>query len=49
MKVKFVSDIISHVILRGRWCEIILNVHVPTENKVTRNKGVYSISSRGIT
>jgi hypothetical protein len=32
--VKFVSDRMSYIILRGRWCLIIvLNVHAPTEDK----------------
>jgi hypothetical protein len=31
--VKFVSDRMSHIILRGRWCHIVLNVHAPTEDK----------------
>jgi hypothetical protein len=34
-KVEFVSDRISHIILRGRWCNIIvLNGHAPTEDKI---------------
>jgi hypothetical protein len=33
-KVEFVSDRMSCIILRGRWCHIIvLNVHAPTEDK----------------
>jgi hypothetical protein len=24
----------SYIILRGRWCDIVLNVHTPTEDKV---------------
>jgi hypothetical protein len=33
-KVEFVSDRMSYIILRGRWCHIIvLNVHAPTEDK----------------
>jgi hypothetical protein len=33
-RVEFVSDRMSYIILRGRWCHIIvLNVHAPTENK----------------
>jgi hypothetical protein len=33
-RVEFVSDGISYIILRGRWCHIIvLNVHAPTEDK----------------
>jgi hypothetical protein len=32
--VEFVSDMMSHIILRGHWCHIIvLNVHAPTEDK----------------
>jgi hypothetical protein len=34
--VEFVSDRMSHIILRGRWCNIIiLNVHAPTEGKIS--------------
>jgi hypothetical protein len=33
-RVEFVSDRMSCIILRGRWCHIIvLNVHAPTEDK----------------
>jgi hypothetical protein len=33
-RVEFVSDRMSYIILRGRWCHIIvLNVHSPTEDK----------------
>jgi hypothetical protein len=32
--VEFVSDRTSYIILRGRWCHIIvLNIHTPTEDK----------------
>jgi hypothetical protein len=32
-RVEFVSDRMSYIILRGRWCHIIvLNVHAPTED-----------------
>jgi hypothetical protein len=35
-RVEFVSDRRSYIILRGRWCHIIvLNVHAPTEDKTT--------------
>jgi hypothetical protein len=35
MGVEFVSDRMSYIILRGRWCNIIvLNVHAPTEDKI---------------
>jgi hypothetical protein len=33
-RVKFVSDRVSYIVLRGRWCNIIiLNVHAPSEEK----------------
>jgi hypothetical protein len=33
-RVEFVSDRMSYIVLRGRWCNIILlNVHAPTEEK----------------
>jgi hypothetical protein len=40
-RVEFVSDRMSYIILRGRWCHIIvLNVHAPTEDK-TNVKGSF--------
>jgi hypothetical protein len=34
-RVEFVSDRMSYLISRGRWCDIIvLNVHAPTEDKI---------------
>jgi hypothetical protein len=34
-RVEFVSNRMSYIILRGRWCNIIvLNVHAPTEDKI---------------
>jgi len=33
-RVEFVSDRVSYIVLRGRWCNIIvLNVHAPSEEK----------------
>jgi hypothetical protein len=33
-RVEFVSDRMSYILLRGRWCHIIgLNFHAPTEDK----------------
>ena len=33
-RVEFVSDRVSYIVLRGRWCNIIvLNVHAPSEDK----------------
>jgi hypothetical protein len=34
-RVECISDRMSYIILRGRWCDIIvLNVHAPTEDKI---------------
>jgi hypothetical protein len=34
-RIEFVSDRMSYIILRGRWCDIIvLNVHTPTGDKI---------------
>jgi exonuclease III len=34
IRVEFVSDRLSYITLKGRWCDIIvLNVHAPTEDK----------------
>jgi len=33
-RVEFVNDRMSYIVLRGRWCNIIvLNVHAPSEEK----------------
>ena len=33
-RVNFVSDKMSYMVMRGRWCNIILlNVHAPSEEK----------------
>jgi hypothetical protein len=38
-RVEFVSDRMSYIILRGRWCHIIvLNVYAPTEYKTADMK-----------
>jgi hypothetical protein len=42
-RVEFVSDRMSYIILRGRWCNIIvLNVHAPTANKTDDIKGRFN-------
>ena len=39
MRVEFVSDRMSYIVLRGRWCNIIvLNVHAPSEEKSDGSK-----------
>ena len=31
-RVEFVRDTLSHIVLRGRWCDsIVVNVHAPSE------------------
>jgi hypothetical protein len=36
-RVEFVGHRVSHIVLRGRWCDIIvLNVHAPTEDVMTQ-------------
>ena len=38
-RVEFVSDRMAHIVLRGRWCNIIvLNVHAPSEEKSDDSK-----------
>ena len=38
-RVEFVSDRMSYIVLRGRWCNIIvLNVHAPSEEKSDSSK-----------
>ena len=38
-RVEFVSDRLSYIALRGRWCNIIvLNVHAPCEDKCDDSK-----------
>jgi hypothetical protein len=37
--VKFVSDRVSYIVMRGRWCNIIVvNVHAPSEEKSDESK-----------
>jgi hypothetical protein len=41
-RVEFVSDRMSYIILRGRWCHInVLNVPATTENKTNDVKGSF--------
>ena len=38
-RVDFVSDRVSYIVLRGRWCNIIvLNMHAPSEDKSDDSK-----------
>jgi hypothetical protein len=39
---EFVSDWMSYIVLRGRWCNIIvLNVHTPSEEKIDDSKNSF--------
>ena len=39
-RVEFVIDRVSYIVLRGRWCNIIIwNTHVPSEEKSDDSKG----------
>jgi hypothetical protein len=51
-RVEFVSDRMSYIILRGHWCDTVLNVHDPTEEQTDDMKdscyedwNMYSINS----
>jgi hypothetical protein len=37
-RVEFVSDRTSYMILRGHWCDIVLSVHAPREDKMNGMK-----------
>jgi hypothetical protein len=39
--VEFVSNRMSYIILRGRWCNIIVNVHTPCEDTSNDIKGSF--------
>ena len=42
-RVEFVSDRMSYVVLRGRWCNIIvLNVHLPSQEKGDDSKDSFN-------
>jgi hypothetical protein len=41
-RVEFVSDRMSYITLKGRWCDIIvLNMHAPTENRDNDIKDIF--------
>jgi hypothetical protein len=35
-RVQFIKNKMSYIILRGRFCDIFLNIHDPTEDKIVR-------------
>jgi exonuclease III len=41
-RVQFVSEGMSYIIIKGRWCDIIvLNVHAPREDEIDDVKGSF--------
>jgi hypothetical protein len=38
-RVEFVSNRVSYIVMRGRWCDIVLNVHAPSEEKGDESEG----------
>jgi len=41
-RVEFVSDKVSYIVMRGRWCNIIvLNVLAPSEEKSDDSKDIF--------
>jgi hypothetical protein len=45
-RVEFVGDRMSYIILRRCWCDIILHVHAPTEDKIDDMKDTFYILSQ---
>jgi hypothetical protein len=42
-RIDFVSDRVSYIVLRGRWCNIIiLNVHARSEDKTDGSKDTFT-------
>jgi hypothetical protein len=39
--IEFVSDRMSYIILRGHWCDIVLNIHAPTNDKIDDVKDTF--------
>lgn len=40
-RVDFMSDKMSRTVLRGQWCDTVLNVHAPNENKSDVSRDSY--------
>ena len=48
-RVEFVSVRLSYIVLRGRWCNIIvLNAHAPSEEKTETGKANKNVSNCNI-
>jgi hypothetical protein len=48
-RVEFISDRMSYIILRGRWCNTVLNAHAPCEDKVDYVKDSFYEELRRVT
>jgi hypothetical protein len=40
-RVKFISDRMLYIILKGHWCDTVLNVRAPTQDKSDDTKGSF--------
>jgi hypothetical protein len=47
-RVEFVSDRMSYIVLRGRWCNIVLTAHAPTEEKGDDSKDSFYEELEGV-
>jgi exonuclease III len=47
-RVEFVSDRMSYIVLRGCWCNIVLNAHPPTEGKGDDSKDSFYEELEGV-
>jgi hypothetical protein len=47
-RVECVSDRMSYIILRGRWCDIVLNIYVPAEDKIHDMKDSFYEELEGV-
>ena len=41
-RVEFVSDRVSYIVLSGRWCNTVLNVHASSEEKSDDSKTAFT-------
>jgi len=41
-RIEAVSDGVSYIVMRGRWCNIVLNMHAPSEEKSDDSKDGFS-------
>jgi len=41
-RLEFISDKMSYITLNGRWCDFVLNVQAPTEDRNNDTKGRFT-------